>query len=240
MKKPTLAIACSAVLLLVLVTSVHASSVSVKSTIGDNIYLIYSFENLDPTIYYEAIANEQLFNSSAIPKIIVQNLDTQNLKRVNYGFQPNTYDNATQTIRVSFYLGGSDIISYNINRTTMKRTYQVKTEWRKFQVSLTSNFSINFAEYFREPVENWRTNYTNPEGSIYPAFYYETTGTTFFDKLSFYFILPATATNIQVEIDTITYEVSPYLEDVFLNSPFLILTALIVVIAIVLVYRRVK
>jgi len=239
MKKPAPILACFTLLLLVLVAPVHAS-VSVESTIGDNIYIVYNFENLSPTIYNEAIANNQ-FNSSTIPQIIVRNLEEQNLTRINYGFQPNTYDDATKTIRVSFYLGGSDIISFTVNRTTLRRTYQAKTEWRKFQVNLTSSFSIDFAQHFAEPVENWqKINHTDTEGSLHQAYYYKTTEVESLGVLSFSFILPATATSIQVKGDTITYEVSPYLEDVFLGSPFLILAALIMIIVIVLVYRRVK
>jgi len=239
MKKPLLALASHFLLMLVLVAPVHAS-VSVESTIGGNIYIVYNLENLDETIYNETMANDQ-FNSSTIPQILVKNLEMQNLARVSYDFQPNSYDNATNTIRVSFYLGGSDIISYTLNRTTMRRIYQVRTEWRKFQVNLTSSFSIDFAQYFAEPVANWKpTNYTTSEGSTHPAYYFETTNTGFLDTLSFTLILSPTATNIQAQGDTITYEVPPYFEDVFLNSPFLILVVLMVVIIVVLIYRRVR
>jgi len=238
-KKPTITLVCLIVLLVVSVTPVSAF-VSVESTIGDNIYIIYNFENLDPAVYNETMRNNQ-FNSSTIPQIIMKNLEKQNLTRISFGFPTQSNYDANKTIRVSFYLGGSDIISFTINRTSMRRTYQVKTEWRKFQVNLTTSFSIDFAQYFGEPVANWqKTNHTDPGGSTHPAFYYETAGTGFLDTLSFYFILPATATNIQVEGDTTTYEVSPYFEDVFLNSPFLILAVFIIIIAIVLVYRRVK
>jgi hypothetical protein len=229
MKKTVLVSVFLIVLIVVLVAPVHAS-VSVESTVGDNIYIIYNFENLDPAIYNEAIANQKLFNSSTIPQIIVKNLKEQNLTHVNY-WQPNLY-NATETIRVSFYLNGSDIISFTNNRTTMKKTYQVKTEWRKFQVNLTSSFSIDFAQYFAEPVEKWQLNQT--------TYYYETHGTGFFDVLSFKLTLPATATNIQAKGDTITYEVPLPFWDIFLNSPFLILTLLIIIIIVALIYRRVR
>jgi len=233
MKKPALTIICLSVLLVVLVAPVYAS-VAVKSTIGDNIFIVYNFENLDPTIYNETIANQQLFNSSSIPMIIVKNLrENQGLTHVNYLSQPNGYDNATRTIRASFYLGGSDIISFTVNRTSMRRAYQVKTDWRKFQVNLTSSFSIDFAQYFAEPVDKWQ----KPNQTTY---YIETHETGFFDVLSFAITLPAIASNFQALGDTITYEVSPQFEDVFFNSPFLILAALIVIIAIVLVYRRVR
>lgn len=231
MKKPALTVICFTVLLFVLVAPVYAS-VSVESTVGDNIAIIYNFENLDSTIYNETIANKQ-FNSSTIPQIIKKNLETQGLTNVNYGSQPNTYDNATKTISASFYLSGSDIISFAVNRTIMRKTYQVKTEWRNFQVNLTSSFSIDFAQYFAEPVEKWQ----NPNQTTY---YIETHGTGFFNVVSFKFTLPTTATNVQAQGDTITYDFPLYFEDVFLNSPFLILVVLITVIIVALVYRRVR
>jgi hypothetical protein len=231
MKKTVLTFAFLIVLAVGLVAPVFAS-VSVESTVGDNIAIIYNFENLDSTIYNEAIANK-LFNSSTIPQIIKKNLETQNLQNVNYGFQPNTYDNATKTIRVSFYLNGSDIISFTFNRTIMRKTYQVKTDWRKFQVNLTNSFSINFTQYFAEPVEKWK----QPNQTTY---YIETHGTGFFDVLSFKLTLPVTAINVQSQGDTITYEFPPYFEDVFLNSPFLILAVLILVIIVALIYRKVR
>jgi len=231
MKKTVLTSVFLILFLTVLIAPVHAS-VSVESSIEDNIYIVINFVNLDPNIYNETILNNQ-FNSSTIPQIITENLKRQNLARVNYDFQPNTYDNATNTVRVSFYLGGSDIISFTINRTTMKRTYQMKTDWRKFQVNLTSSFSINFTQHFAEPVEKWQ----NPNPTTYQI---ETHETGFFDVLSFKLTLPATATNVQAHGDTITYDVPPYFEDVFLNSPFLILAVFLVAIIAVLIYRRVR
>jgi len=232
MKKLTLTIVCFTGLLFVLVAPVHAS-VSVESTVGDNVNIICNLVNLDPTIYNEAIANQQLFNSSSIPQIIVKNLEKQNLTNVNYRFQPNAYDNATKTITVSFYLNGSDIISFTTNRTTMRKTYQVKTQWRKFQVNLTNSFLIDFAQHFAEPVEKWQ----KPNQTTY---YIETHETGFFNVLSFKLNLPATAINVQAQGDTITYEVPPHFEDLFLNSPFLILAVLVLVIIVALIYRRVR
>lgn len=231
MKTPALTFVFLIALVVALVAPVYAS-VSVESTVEENIYIIYNFENLDPTIYNETITNQHLFNSSTIPKIIVKNLEKQNLTRVNY-WQPNLYNNATGKIRVSFYLNGSDIISFTTNRTTTRKNYQVKTEWRKFQVNLTNSFPINFTQYFAEPVEKWqKPNQT--------TFYIETHETGFFDVLSFKLTLPETATNVQAQGDTITYEGPPYFQDVFLNSPFLILAVLVLVIIVVLIYRRVR
>lgn len=231
MRKTVLIAVFLMVLVVVSVAPVHAS-VSVESTVGDNIYVIYNFENLDSAIYNEAVDISQ-FNSSTIPQIIKENLETQNLTHVDVGLQPNEYDDATKTISASFYLSGSDIISYTANRTTMRKNYQLKTEWRKFQVNLTNNFSINFTQYFAEPVENWQ----HPNQTTY---FIESHGTGFFNLVSFKIALPSTAINVQASGDTITYEFPPSFEDAFLNSPFLILAVLIIIVIVALIYRRVR
>jgi hypothetical protein len=227
-------------LLLFSTTSVHAT-VSFESKIEDNIYVTCSFENLAQTVYDAAKANQQLFNGSTIPKIITANLEKQGLTRVTYGFQDNTYDDANKAIHVSFFLGGADVISYSVNRTSLKRAYQVKTDWRKFEVNLTSDFSVDFTQAFAEPVGTWqKIDYTNSAGSVHQAYFYETPETESLGKLSFKFILPSTATNVQANGDTITYDVPPSFEDIFLGSPLLILAAIIIVVVIALVYRRLK
>jgi len=232
MKKNALLLACFTLLSFALISSAHAP-VEVKSTIKDNIYLVYNFKNLDETVYNQTTTNPQFFNSSTIPQIILKNLDKQNLKNVYYELPSYLFDYSTKTISVSFYLGGSDIISNTINRTSMKKIYQVKTEWRKFQVNLTSSFSINFAQLFAEPVEKWH----QPSQTTY---YIETHETGFFSALSFNITLPTTATNVQAQGDTITYEIPPNLEDVFFNSPFLILAVLLIITAVALIYRKIR
>jgi len=239
MKKLALTLIFLTLLLSTLAVPVHAS-VSVETTIRDTLNIIYSFENLDPTTYDETVANPQ-FNTSTIPQLIVKNLEKRGLINVNKGFETITYDNATKTIRALFSLSGSDIISLKLNRTTMRRNYEVITEWRKIQVNLTSSFSVDFAQRFSEPVANWqKTSREDDEGRSHPAFHYETADTNSLGSLSFYFILPENAINVQAQEDTITFEVPPYFEDILLNSPFLPLAVLIIVIAIVLVYRKIK
>jgi hypothetical protein len=217
-----------------LVTPTQAS-ISVTSTITDNnIYVVYNLQNINQTIYDEIKANQQ-FNISTIPTAIIKNLENQGLTQVKWWLplQPDIFNDTTKSIHVSFYLEGSDIIDSETNRTTMKRTYQLNTEWRKLQLDLTNTFSINFTQHFAEPVENWQK--PNPT-----TYHFEVHETGFFDTLSFNLALPTTATNVQAQGDTITYEVQPYFEDVFLNSPFLILAVLIVIIIIALIYRRIR
>jgi len=241
MKKPALFVASLTLLLTMLLMPAHAS-ISISGTINGNIYVVYNLENLNATIYNEVKTNQQ-FNISTIPTTIVKNLENQGRKQVLWAYGPQTdiFDDANNAIHVSFYLGGPDIIGFTANRTTMQRTYYVKTEWRRFQLNLTSGFSINFTQYFNTPVAEWqKTDYNDTQGNKHPAYYYKATDTGFFNMTSFQFILPATATNIQRAGDTIAFEVPPYPEDIFLNSPFLILAAIIIIIIIALLYRRLR
>jgi len=129
-------------------------------------------------------------------------------------------------------LSGSDIITFTFNKTTMARLYQVRTEWRKFNVNLTENFSIDFTKYFGTPMAAWERIDSEK------AYYHEYTEDSLTSSCKF--VLPKTATNIQVIGDTIFFETPPLLEDVLLNSPFLILGALIIVIIIAFIYRGIR
>jgi len=226
-------------ILILLVSLPVNAQITTKSTVDDNIFITYDFENLDQSTYEKAVTQ---FDAETIPKTIVANLEEKNQTQVQYGFsaQPLVFDNVTRTILTSFFLGGSDIVSFTVNTTTMKRTYQVKTEWRKFQVNLTDNFSIDFAQHLATPVADWqKINYTDTQGSIHTAYFYENNQTGTLD-ISFYLILPASASSVQVDGDTVIYEMSPRLEDQLLNSPFLILGALTVALVIVLIYRKAR
>jgi len=220
------------ILFVALIMPVHAS-VTMKATIDQSIHVILNFENVNSTIYGEIIQNEQTFNVTTIPLIIVKNLEQQGLTQVRWDYsQEISSDDSTNSTHVEFFLSGSDIITRTLNKTTMTMLYQVRTEWRKFHVNLTENFPVNFTKYFGKPIAEW--NYTDSE----KAYYYEYTEDSLTSSCKF--VLPTTAINIQATGDTIFFETPPLLEDVLLNSPFLILGALIIVIIIAFIYRRIR
>jgi hypothetical protein len=221
-------------LILVLILSI-AIPVNAEMTtnvrVGNNLVVTYDFKNLNQTVYDQAFAQ---FKADTIPNTIVKNLAQKNQPLVHWGFgpEPLAFDNGTRSIYNEFFLGGSDIISVAINTTTFGCMYQVKTDWRKFQLNLTSNYVVNFAKNLLTPVAQWsRLNST--------TFFYENNQTGSFDML-FYITLPASATGIQVQGDTISYELPPVLEDQLFDSPFLILGALAVALIIILLYRKTK
>jgi len=220
-------------LLVTLIAPVHAS-VTMQATIDQNIHIVFIFENINSTIYSET---KQTFSITTIPNAIMKNLEQQNLTRVTWSYDPEQqiFDDSTNSTRVEFYLAGSDIISFTFNRTTMARIYHVQTEWRKFHVNLTHNFSLDFAQHFDRPVADW--NYSDSENE--KAYYYESTELASFDPTC-KFVLPPTATNVHAVEDTIIFEVPPLPEDILLNSPFLILGALVIVIIVAFLYRRIR
>jgi hypothetical protein len=199
--------------------------------VDSSLFVTYDFKNLNQTVYEQAFAQ---FKADTIPNLIVKNLAQKNQTLVHWGLgpEPLEFDNGTRSIHTEFFLGGSDIVSLTINTTTLIHMYQVKTDWRKFQLNLTSNYIMDFAKNLLTPVAQWpRLNST--------TFFYENNQTGSLN-ISFYITLPASATGIQVQGDTISYELSPVLEDQLLDSPFLILGSLVVALIMILLYRKTK
>ena len=220
-------------LVVVLVTPVHAS-VTTQAIINQDIQVLFDFRNISPDIYGNITITE-----TTIPETIKNNLMQRGLTHVDYRYAPLDFNSKENSLHVAFILFGSDILNVTVNTKAMTKTYHVRTEWIKFQVNLTNGFSLNFNEYFGEPVERWqRINYTL-NAKTHPAYYHNFTDSNTIDPAC-YFILPAAATNVQVTGDILTFELPLSFGDSLLNSPFLILGALIVVNIAFFLYRRVK
>ena len=220
-------------LVVVLVTPVHAS-VTTQAIINQDIQVLFDFRNISSDIYGNITITE-----TTIPETIKNNLMQRGLTHVDYRYAPLDFNSTENSLHVAFILFGSDILNVTVNTKAMAKTYHVRTDWRKFQVNLTNGFSLNFTEYFGEPVERWqRINYTL-NAKTHPAYYYNFTDSNTFDPTC-YFILPAEATNVQVAGDAITFELPLSFADSLLNSPFLILGALIVVNIAFFLYRKVR
>jgi len=223
------------ILLIILITPVHAS-VKMQATIDENVHVVFILENITSTIYDEIKQNEPIFNITTIPRTIIKILEDQDLTRATYGYDPEKgiiFNDTARSLHIEFFLAGSDIISFTLNEATMNRTYQIQTEWRKFQVDLAQNLTLDFAQYFDTPVSNWIYNDSEK------TYHYEYTEADSFDP-SFSFVLPPTAHNVQATDDTITFETPSPPEDILLSSPFLILVALIIGIMFAFLYRRVR
>lgn len=228
MRKLALAYLLFFLLLVALITPAYAS-VKIQAVIDQNVHVAFDFENINGTIY-QTIREEELITETTIPNII-----RENLTNVNFFTEPVVFDDSTFSIHVAFSLAGSDILNFTVNTELMTRTYYVRTDWRIFRINITDGFSVDFAEYFGKPVEEWtrQDNYTF-NGKKHPAYYHNFTGSLC------YFILPAAATNVQAVKDTIIFNLPMSFEDSLLNSPFIILVALIVVVLAFSLYRKVR
>jgi len=237
-----LAIMCVAMILVAqFVFSASAVSVTTKSFIDNSLSVTYSFAGFNESVYNQ-IKNNAQFNESTLPEIIVGNMAKRDLKHVTWGLgpQPISYNDANGTVDVSFFLGGSDIVGYSMNRTSINRTYKVTTDWQKFQVNLTSNVSVNFASTIDKTVSEWqKINYIDTFQNVHPAFYYRNNKTSTMD-LSFYLVLPSAAFDVRVEGGTVTFQTPAQLGDQLLSSPLLVLATLIIVMVIALLYRKAR
>jgi len=239
MKKIVLA----SLLCLLLATSIATvyASITVEVLINNNFHVALNFRNLNFTMYNEIKTHPEIFNSTSIPRTIVRNLENRNLKRVSWSqISTDIFDDNEKSIHIEFYLGGEDILSYTVDMTTLARIYNAKTNWIKFDIKLTSTFRLNFTTYFATSISDWQRINNTINGNVHSAFYYNSTaGIAPFDA-SCYFVLPETAMNIKAIGDTLTFEMPPLLEDKLIDSPILILGAIIIVNIVVIIYRKVR
>jgi len=227
-------------LLLAVINAPVYASITIEVSIDDSLHVSFDFSNLNSTMYNEIQAHPEIFNSTSIPRTIVRNLEKQDLRQVSWRQDSTAIFKGNGAIRVEFYLEGQDILSFTVNKVTFARTYTVKTNWIKFDVNLTNTFTLNFTTYFAPSISSWqRINHT-VNGIVHQAFYYNSTVSTAPFNASCYFILPTAATNIRASGDTLTFEMPPSLEDRLINSPILILGAVIVANIIAVIYRKVR
>ena len=222
-----------------LIIPVHAS-VTVEGLIEENIHVVFAIENINSTLY-EKILEQKIFNASTIPQAVETYLRQRNLENIIVDYDPTKeiFNNSTRSIQIEFSLGGSDIIDSTLTPAATTKTYNVKTEWRKVQVNLTNDFSLDFAGYFQTPVSEWQiVNHTINE-EMHPTYVYNYTNPTAFDPLC-RFVLPAKATNIHATTDTIFFELPIPFEDSLLSSPLLVLGVLIIANIVLVVYRKVR
>jgi hypothetical protein len=227
MNKPVFATLFIMLTVFLVVPACAEVSVTVRS--DDSLSVVYEFKNLDQSVYDEA---KTRFAADTIPRIIADNMASQN-RTVQWSVVDATFFiDASRTIRNSFTLSGSGIISSSLNKTDLKQSYEVRTDWRKFRVDLTDSFSFDFSQNAAAPVEQWRKSNAT-------TFYLENRATGTLD-LQFYIVLPTSASEIQAASNTILYKMPASLLDQFLYSPFPVLAALAIALVIVLLYRRLR
>ena len=204
-----------------------------ETTINENVHVTFKFADIEPQLYSEI--ENQGFNISTIPNAIEGKFKQQNLTnaRVIYDLNQEIFNEDVHSVFMKFFLAGSDIISYTSNKTDMTRTFRVRTDWRKFKINLTNDFQLDFEKNFEASLASWQ-NVT-----VYGRVAYEKNVEDEIE-MSFRFILPKEAFDVQVDEDTIIFKVLPVFEDTLLNSPFLILGAIIIANIFFVAYRKAR
>jgi hypothetical protein len=236
MKRLVLASLASLFCLLLVISIAPAyASVTVKTIIDDAFHVSFDFRNLNSTMYNATRASfPAIFNYTSIPSAIIKSLEQQNLWKVSWSQIPanNFFDYDEKWIHIEFSLAGDDILSQTVDRAAMIRTYTAKTNWIKFAINLTNTFTLNFTKYFTTPVANWQR--------IDNSFHYNSTAYAAPFDLICSLALPNAAKNIRAVEYILIFDMPLLIEDELIDSPFLILGAMIVAIMVANIYRKVR
>lgn len=231
MRKFTFGVLLMVILCNILVVSVYATSVAVETSITQNFYAVFTFSDINATIYRSIRSN---VTANTVPTALYNNMVRKGYSGVGYSNQSINFNDTTYSIVSAFNLQGTSIINSTTNYAASTVTYQMNTGWRKFFLNVTTDFYFNFTQDFAQSLASWNRNTVG--GITSYSYSNSTTG------VSFSFQLPSDASSISASGDTLTFDV-PYtasFEDNLISSPILILIALAVAGLIVYVYRRIK
>jgi hypothetical protein len=231
MRKSTLVLSLAVILLSALIASVHATPVTVETSITQNFRVVYTFSDINKTMYENIKGN---MTKDTVPIALYNSMVKKGLSKVDYNSQSISFNGTTYAIVSAFNLQGSSIINSTIDRSAKIETFRINTVWREFFLNVTTDFYFNFTRDFGESLSYWANSTTGGVRSY--SYSNSTTGA------SFSFLLPRNASNIVVNGDTITFE-TPYessFEDNLINSPILILIALAVAGVIIYFYRKIR
>jgi hypothetical protein len=204
-----------------------STTVSVQSDAEENVNVVFHLINITD---YQSIKNQNLISQSTIPEAIIDQAQT----RINYSAANLSFNDSANSVIASFDLEGPGVLEATLDMDKMAKKFELETGWRKFNLNLTV-VSYNFAEFLDEPVAEWQ-NQTDDEGRT--CFVYSSNDT----DLSFSFKLPPSAKNVQIagNKETIIFEIPLSTGDNLLNSPFLILIAVIIGNIIAFLCRKTK
>ena len=222
----------------------ETSSLSISINVDNVIYVSMWLKNINPEVFTKLIEQRNL-DESTIPRIIIENYHSMGMNRVLFYGERMESDSASRSIHISFYLAGSDVVSFKLNKEMTQKIYQIRTEWRKVLCNITTDEGesiviIDLARYFGVPIEGWsQTEYVDSEGRIHKMFVYNYRDEDGFDP-TMQIILPSEATEIKCEGDIITFSIPLTTDELVIKSPFIILIGVIAIDIIAIVSRRVK
>ncbi len=221
--KRTVATLLTILLLFLTVKSVQADIyVQVKVNEDSSVNLNFEITNINSTVYNQA---KEKFNESTIIKAI--NASTGILIE---NYQGNVeFNDETPSINVS-YSFFDYIVKEEMDREKNLRILRVNTAWRHFNLNLTENYSINFAEIFTLSASEW-----NKTGNVY---IYNSTSN--FGRAVFEVIGPETSINSYVSGETFIFEAPFSKFDIFIGSPYAILLTVLLVVFVAFVYRKLR
>ena len=221
--KRTVTTLLTILLLFLTVKSVHADIyVQVKVNDDNSVNLNFKITNINSTVYNQAKEN---FDETTIIKAI--NASTGTLIEKYDGTVK--FDDETHSINVS-YSFFNYIVEEEINKEKNLRIFKVNTAWRFFNLNLTKNYSINFAEIFALSASEWGKT---ENGYIYNS-------TSNFGRTIFEVIGPETSINSYVNGEIVTFEAPLSKFDLFISSPYIVLLIVILVVFIAFAYRKLR
>ena len=219
LRKITVIIILSSFMLLFLVGSVHAD-IYMRLNVYDDATarLNIKITDMEPEIYDEISSNKTAITTAVANAINASSVDIVS-------------NDTARSIEIICSLT-DEKIDQEVDTDKMLQIIRVKTEWMKFSLPLTQNVSIDFAQLLSPRVSAW--NKTD-NGYIY-------TSTSDFGKVTFEIVGPSSTTSFYVDVDgeTVIFELPPSKSDLFINSPYIMLVIVIVLILIAIVYRKLR
>jgi len=217
LRKITAIIIFSSFMLLFLVGSVHAD-IYVRLNVHDDATARLNIEitNIEPEIYDEISLNKTVIATAVA-------------NAINASFVDVVSNDTARSIKIICSLT-DEKIDQEVDTDEMLQIIRVKTEWMKFNLPLTQNVSIDFAQLLSSKVSTW--NKTD-NGYIY-------TSTSDFGKVTFEIVGPSATTSFYVSGETVIFELPLSKSDLFISSPYIMLVIVIILILIAIVYRKLR
>ena len=219
LRKITVIIIFSSFMLLFLVGSAHAD-IYMKLNVYDDATarLDIKITDMEPEIYDEILSNK-----TAVAIAVANAINASSVDVIS--------NDTARSIEVICSLA-DEKIHQKVDMNKTLQIIRVKTEWMKFNLPLTQNVSIDFAQLLSSKVSAW--NKTD-NGYIY-------TSTSDFGKVTFEIVGPSSTISFYVDVDgeTVIFELPLSKSDLFISSPYIMLVIVIILILIAIVYRKLR
>ena len=172
--------------------------------------------------------NSTVYEQAKEAKITIE---TAIIEAINASSVEINFKNETRSIEITCSIS-DDRVKEDVDKDRMIRVIRVETEWRKFKLPLTQNFSIDFAEPLSARVSTWNKT---EKGYIYSSI-------SDFGEVVFEIVGPDSTMNFYVGEDeeTVIFELPLSKVDLFINSPYTILIIVIIAIIVATVYRKLR